>query len=725
MEKQLAEIFSVDGPLARFLGERYEWRPQQLEMALSVAKSLAQGRSAVIEAGTGTGKSLAYLIPSILWAREHREKIAIATHTIALQEQLLTKDIPLIQDALGLPVKATLVKGWSNYACKFRLQRLMEKAQELLEPGEAPAVAAILQMTVQNGIGSKSELPFEPPAAVWEKLCAESDTCLRQRCPFYDNCFFFEARKGALAADVLLVNHHLFFADVAVRREVGLDQDVAVLPRVRHVIFDEAHHIEDVATEYFGVGLSYVAFARLIGRIYRRTQPDRLGGLAGLLRKYLAESNPGGDEAASQVLIALDLELVPAALKLEELAARFFGELSDLIASKGRKDGSELHWRITHADLGEGGAWETQLATGLDKLLAALQHVGKAAQRVRTRLDASVTADEADQGGELPALTTELQSVQQRASGLADTLRMFQQGPDEARVLWVGRSHSRQAALHMAPLQIVGEFQAGVLEPLDGVIFTSATMGVAGSFDFFRERLGLPQGSETLTAMIESPFDYRRQAMVGLPNDIPAPDSPQFAGELSRFLTTLLIETRGRAFLLFTSYALLNQVHDLISPRLRAEGLTVFKQSEAPRGRLLDLFRRSANPVLFGTDSFWEGVDVQGEALSCVVITKLPFRVPTDPVISARVERLTAEGLNAFLQYIVPQAVLKFRQGFGRLIRTQQDRGAVILCDRRVLDRGYGAAFLSSLPDTHLAIEPATVLVERVASWLADGHKPI
>lgn len=714
--QQLENIFGPNGRLAAQF-DAYEDRPQQRIMAAQVLGCFVNGGITLIEAGTGTGKSLAYLIPALLWARENNEKVIISTYTINLQEQLLTKDIPLARKALDWDFSVALVKGWSNYLCLQKLKQVQkEQEQQLLFPEVTHMLSAIIRWAETTTDGSKADLGFLPGDDVWEMVCAESDLCTRSRCPYFQDCFYFRARKKIQDAVVLVCNHHLVFADMAVRRVMGFDTDRAVLPRYYHIIFDEAHHIEDVATDYLGVQVTQLGISRLLNRIYgvRRSVTT---GLAGRILRAL-----GNDLSETEQELAQCLQWdIPAAIRrVSDETQYLFGQLRRFCAAD--SDGSEDGYLVVNPDSAVNTVYSVDVYDSFARWQEGMESLLAAMDRVVESLDGSDLDD-----GEI--LGNEAKALRNRVRDIKAALKFLYNADAENYVFWLelGGKNRSMVKFCAAPIVIAEELQSSLLQHLVSIVCTSATLTVAGQFNYLIDSLGLRSLNnglavpEPLTGVvIDSPFDYEKQALLCIPQDLPDPNAADASIELVAYLLDVLPITKGRAFVLFTSYAVLEQVYRELEHMLPGLGINIVKQGDAPRHILLQEFLSKDPAVLLGTDSFWEGVDVPGEALSCVVITRLPFRVPTEPVTSARIAEFERQGRNPFREYMLPQAVLKFKQGFGRLIRTKTDRGVVIVCDPRITSRWYGQQFLRSLPKCRVVTGERSQTLDAIHRWFNE-----
>lgn len=700
--QKLNAWLGASGPVARKL-DHYEARPQQQRMLEHVADAFNQNKIAIVEAGTGTGKTLAYLLPALEWSVRNGERTVIATGTINLQEQLMQKDIPLLQETLQTKFRAALVKGRTNYACKRKLSEVQTQPDLFSDTAQQQELLSLLAWAKKTAEGSKSDLGFLPSEPVWEKIQSESDTTLRAKCPFYNECFFYNARRRAATADLLIANHHILFADLAVRAESGMSSEVAVLPKYHRIILDEGHDIEDVASTYFGAAASYHGFLRILHKLYRFKDKKATGLLpftmvkmqkhAGRLTRSLLEKFREQAEGLCAPLVQ-NLEL-----SLGNVMERLFA----WGISRRQAEFSEAKIRLTPA-LCQDRNFQEILSQHVPSFLNTLRECTEALAKLNSLFDTA----EHYIGSEAASLALDLMAQANRLSALATEFEQVLLSNDENLVRWLELKASRYGnivRLHSAPLDIAPIMQKKVFEAFPTVVLTSATLAVGKSFSFLEERLGLNriEAARRTSIQLESPFDYPRQVLLAIPTDIPAPTEGRYPQALKQLLARTLELSQGRAFILFTAYGLLNQIYNLLAPELNAKGFLALKQGQENRHRLLERFRSKVGSVLFGTDSFWQGVDVHGEALECVIIPRLPFRVPTEPIIEARVEAIDRRGGNSFMDFSVPQAVIKFKQGFGRLIRRKTDFGVIAIFDNRIATKYYGRLFLESLPECRIA----------------------
>ncbi|MGE3953961.1 MAG: ATP-dependent DNA helicase [Parachlamydiales bacterium] len=685
--------FEPGGPISKHL-PHYEPRPQQQQMAAIVKAAIERGQTALIEAGTGTGKTLAYGAPALLAALNQQKRIVISTHTINLQQQLVDKDLPFLLKALNADLKVVLVKGMYNYLC---LKKLSEASAEKgsFPPDEAEELSQIEGWAQKSEDGSRSDLPIVPSGATWERVGAELDLCPGKRCPHYKECFFMSAREAAKEAQVLVVNHHLLLADLALKAE---SDEGGILPDYDVLILDEAHHLEEVATESWAIRLSRFEWIKLLGRLIQDKGATRLGKLPTLERQLRAL------EAPHALIDRVSWEL-PAEKK------RLVGDLNDLFhlfaqflsQEKQRLEPAHLehsYWRNTLIPAVEGIVDRMEaFSTALRSLEADIDHVAKG------------------KGEELKAFAARIE----HHSSALKKFTFDELSPDEVR--WIEAFNSKgfvQAALVSARLDISELLSERLFKSIPTVILTSATLTTSRDFSFIRQRLGLAD-REVVEAIFDSPFSYEEQALLVVPADMPAPNDPTFDRAASQAILQALRASRGGAFVLFTSFRMLRTCHDELKGLLEAEGYPVLRQGELERSTLLERFRSQENSILFGTDSFWEGVDVIGNALRLVILAKLPFQVPTEPIVQARLSAIADGGGDPFTQYTVPQAIVKFKQGFGRLIRHHQDRGCILCLDTRLKTKAYGRWFLESLPPCRIACEGRSTLHEVISRFYQPG----
>jgi ATP-dependent DNA helicase DinG len=691
------------GPVAQ-LHERYEDRASQRAMATRIGRTFNDGGVALLEAGTGVGKSLAYLIPALRWSAANGERTIVSTNTINLQEQLVSKDLPFLAAALtDQKVRFALLKGWRNYLCLNRLEQANQAKLTLFEEESTADLDALTEWAGRTTDGSLSDLPMSPKPEVWDEVAAESDLCPRMTCQFWDRCFVFQARRVAAKADVIVVNHHLLMSDLAVRRSTGNWGDAAVLPAYSRLIIDEGHHLEDAAAAHLGVTVSHRSLQRLFNRLERRGK-----GLLPALSARLAKSPDDLLSAAS--LDQIHVRLFPAVERARSRSGALFDLLTTLVAT-----GTESTMRLTD-EFAADPIWKAGLSVALEDALGDFEVLSDGLRVIRERMEAAPTQDES-----LLALIGELRAVTRRLTAAGDSLaQTLAPPPGNGAVRWLEtrpRDHSVLAA--SVPLDLAPVLRDDLFARSKTTIVTSATLATDPDFGFITKRLGLAGALEPYTEIYPSPFAFEVQAMLAIPTDVPAPnvDPLAHAAAVARMATELVEAAGGGIFVLFTSHREVKAA----GSALRAAGLgqkfPLLVHGEEPRDVQLTRFRESGRAVLLGTASFWEGVDVPGDALRGLLIAKLPFRVPTEPITAARCEAIAAAGGDAFAEYMVPHASLRLKQGFGRLIRSATDRGVVIVADSRLVTKPYGAALLDALPPAPRVIGPWAEISERVKGF--------
>jgi ATP-dependent DNA helicase DinG len=687
-EEELAGILEPGGVLSRKMAG-YEARESQIQMLRFTARAFNEGGIAIAEAGTGVGKSLAYLIPALAWVCQNDERVVVSTATINLQEQLMDKDIPLVRKLLGKDVPAVLVKGRGNYLCRTRLQEALEEKTFFDE--NASALEDLGAWSRETPTGSRSDLPFFPGEGLWSQVCSEADTCLGLRCAQREKCFLLKARREAAAARILVVNHHLLFADLSLRvHGMGFDT-TAVLPPFRRIVFDEAHNIENSATSFFSENLSRLMVYRALGRLLH-SKGSRRGGL---LPKVEGIAGIPTEQA----------EKIPALMAAARAAAESLEAATlPLVMATG-------NFRLTE-----------DTAETAEEVLVRMRTLQQSLLDLAENL-AGLIRGLSDEDQERPE-ACEMRMMIKRIEGMAGVCGEFRgYGEKTERIFWIERKAAGTGSVFLnyvsTPLNIGGLMREAVYEPFDTLVFTSATLTINKDFRFWKSRLGLAGGEAPREEIFASPFNYKERVLFGVPGDAPPPESENYGEFLADFVKQAILAAEGGALVLFTSYSLLKKISEAVRPALERAGITLFCQGDGERSRLLRGFTDEISSVLFATDSFWEGVDAPGDTLRLVIICRLPFRVPTDPVLLARMEAIRRQGGNPFIDLSLPEAIMKFKQGFGRLMRRTADRGVVLVTDGRIITKNYGALFISSLPETRRSMKSAASLMEDVENFLA------
>lgn len=726
-EKAL-KVLQPEGTLSKII-KGFEPRDQQQNMMRNIIEAYNHDQIALIEAGTGTGKSIAYLIPAILWAAQRKERSVISTHTITLQEQLLIKDIPIVCKALNVTIKAVLVKGMRNYACLRKIEETRGE-QLILHPQEAEEFAKIDAWAHNTPDGSKSSLSFEPSSQIWDKVCAENDTCNKNHCPYYQDCHFFKARREAAEAQILIVNHHLLFADLASRAESDNYQDPSILPLYTKVVLDEAHHIEDIATEYFAQKVNQLDLLRIVGRLAAEKGGKSLGKLTQLKEKILSFFNTKTPpQEISPILATLNIDLPGIRNDLLKYITEGFDKFHNFInlakaPSRSTEEISNENKLRMLPEHYQNQYWMGELKTHIQELVNVIQ---KYVQVIYGIENSFKSLGQEPLQEQTKGIRFEIEALCLRLTLASQTLQQFiQSAPPPSKVRWIEAQMLKtiiNVYIADAELDIAKALANYLFTKFSSVILCSATLTTNKRFDFAKQRLGLtPYHIKDIPLtenVYDSPFNYRQQALLVVPTDLPNPQESSFTQAAAEKIWETIQISHGNAFVLFTSYSMLKNCYQILESRLQKNKYPVFKQGDDNRQTLLGKFKNTERSVLFGTDSFWEGVDVVGDALRCVIIVKLPFKVPTEPIIQARTEAILAQGRDPFMEYSLPSAVVKFKQGFGRLIRNKNDRGCIVCLDTRLINKRYGLQFLNSLPSCEQAFLPS----EQVRTLMQEFYK--
>lgn len=669
---------------SKYMGD-YEYRESQLQMMKGVANALNQNEIYIVEAGTGIGKSLAYLIPAIKWAMENKsrggDRIVISTATINLQDQLIQKDLPMAMKILNSDVKYVLMKGRNNYLCRRRFDEEASLGNSLFE--EEIDWSSIRDWSLQTATGDFNELTFPLEGTVKSRICSESDNCLAIQCPFYDKCFVFNLRKEAASSQIIVVNNHLLFADTALRMDSASDEGTMLIPSYTKVIFDEAHNIEKDATRYFTQTLSSVAVRRVMGRI-KSKRGTRVFGLLTQLKKFhmvsassLEELNLLQEEALS-TMIELDEELLVKS-QLSEGKIRSLGVTKD-------------------------APLPNYVSQGLLSFHRCCEKISLILTRIIDDLEKEYPNGEGDSAiREIALSVRRIDSLLEPATRFLDFIK------DSESIYWLSKEKRLNGEpfvqFNITPMEIGPLLEQSIWSTIETAVCASATLAIDSHFDYFLQSIGLEQSQKERlkTALFHSPFDYKERILLAV-SDKEAPgvsDSPQeFIQYAIEFTRNYLLASQGRALLLFTSLSQMNAVYEGVEEDLQAAGITALRQGGESRVLLLERFKKDIGSVLFATDSFWEGVDAPGKTLEHLLMFRLPFRVPDDPVLQARSQRVEENGGRSFFDISIPQAVMRFKQGFGRVMRKKSDCGVIVILDNRVVTKNYGTLFIKSIPAT-------------------------
>lgn len=676
----IENFFSKNGLLSEKI-KGFEYRKEQEDMAEAISRAINENQKIIIEAGTGTGKTLGYLIPAIKWAIENEKKIIIATNTINLQEQLINKDIPIAKMVLDEDFDYTLVKGRNNYVCKRLFNELAtRKVVDITEYTEEQQkqIEYILNWGLKTETGDKSELPFEVSSDVWELIQSTTELCLGKKCKYRSECFYMKTRREKMEASVLISNHHIFFADLNVRAATDFDSEYLILPRYDLVIFDEAHNIESVARNYFSVEISKFGFTRLLNRVFHRKNNN-----SALLKLEKSNQELG--------IRDIDIDNLSQKIKTDIVSLQVIGNdyFNEIITLFDNNQNSTIKKTISSYDMLKSDFFinlREKKVVFLDSLLAFYDLLSRMTEVIERYKE---------KNPDVINFSNHLNIFK----NFIDSFKFINEFSNDEYIYWLDINQKKTNILITAtPLNIADLLKKSLFDNLDRIIFASATLLAKNNFDYFKNAIGLSE-EDCIEKIIDSPFDYEKQMSVFIPIDIANSDNTiSFIDDASDFILDIILKTKGKAFILFTAYTMLNHIYYSLVPKLRKYDFEIFLHGEKPRTQIINEFKKAKNPILFGTTSFWEGVDIQGENLSNVIIVKLPFLVPTDPIIAAISKKIEEEGKNSFSDFQLPEAIIKFKQGLGRLIRTKNDKGNIFILDNRILKKSYGSFFINSIP---------------------------
>ena len=694
----ITPYFEKTGLLSQVF-QGFEYRDEQLHMAKHIEKGLNKEIKVIVEAGTGTGKTLAYLIPSIEWAIKNKKRVVISTNTINLQEQLLNKDIPIAKKVIQGDFKYILVKGRGNYLCNRKYSNIiMGENSSIQDFSDSQKVQfnEIKKWGQKTEKGDKAELPFEVDASVWELFQSETDICAGNKCPYKGECFFLKSREEKKNADILITNHHMYFSDLAIRKEIGFNTEYSILPEYGMVVFDEAHNVEKVARDYFSYEASKYSFTKTMNQIFTVEGKKKNTGSLDILQKYIKSH-----DIDHRGILDKEIEDIKIKHKNLYIAGReYFNHIIEVF-SNGQMGTFTFRAKKDEMDN------SPFLSSLIDFRERFTIEYNSYMRKVRELI--KDIRDEEDENGNI----NDFIKYTDRLESFFNNFRFINDFDDDEFIYWIEvNSKKGNSKLVATPLKIDHELQKNLYMNLKQIVFTSATIAIGNDFTYFKESIGLDE--ETLDKVIHSPFNYDKQMKVYIPSDIPAPSDKNFTDEIAEFLKAMLIKSKGKTFVLFTSYSTLNYMYYMLRDELETNGIELFIHGKAPRTQLVNMYINGRNPVLFGTDSFWEGVDIKGKQLSSVIIVKIPFKVPSDPVTEAIIEHITAQGKNSFIEYQVPEAVIKFKQGIGRLIRSKSDSGTITILDNRIINKKYGRYFIDSIPTKNINVIGKTAILKDI-----------
>lgn len=687
----LTDILKPNGALSKVYKD-YEYRESQARLLNDVTGALNNDSVLVAEAGTGVGKSFAYLIPALKWAEVNEERVVVSTGTINLQQQLIEKDIPLAKKIIGSNIKTVLVKGRGNYVCHKRLYHELEE-DSLFRDKDHP-LNLIKEWTKSSKSGSISDLNFKPSREIWSSICSEAETCTGIKCSYFNQCYSMRARKEASTAGLIVVNHHLLFADLSMRADGAGYENSAILPPFSKIIFDEAHNIEDSATSFFSQRYNKFSLIKQLNRLLGSKAGKRYGSLVKLDRVA------GADFSLADI-ISLIKEVKECADNLDTLCIDFTGGKSYQI---------------------EGDIIEKNQIGIFDPALKL--------QKSILELTKEITDNLKEVGEEFHEYDSFIESVRlkNKLEGYASFFEKYRSYLEyENDVFWLDKSQTSKGDafvnFSITPLDISKLMCEAVFEPYSSVIATSATLSVNSRFDFWKKRVGLNyvDKNRIVERIYHSPFNYQDRVHLAVPTDIPLPNEEEYLEYCIRYIEKILKTTMGSGLILFTSYYMLKEVYEKLKPVLDVLGITSYRQGDDDRSRLLNNFKNNISSVLFATESFWEGVDSPGDTLKVVIITKLPFKVPTEPIVKARMDYCSSRGGNPFMEISIPEAVTRLKQGFGRLMRRKSDWGMVYILDSRVIKKRYGSIFLNSLPQCNFLSGSEPTIINGLDSFLSRG----
>ena len=723
-KKEMIAYISQDGPIASYLPS-YEERDGQKALMGKITDALNAPCHAILEGETGIGKSLAYLIPAIFYSNKNKCRVAVSTNTINLQQQLVDKDLPFLEKVIPFDFKYCLVKGRANYICLRRMKEATasDGTDFLLDEDEFPQFQKLVGWAEKTKDGSLNDLTWVPKDSLWDKVCCDKDSCPGVKCSDYNECFFYTARRKAAEADILVINHHLLFSDLALRANTSEYSQTAVIPACKAIIMDEAHNLEDCATKHFGYKTTATGFQRILNKIYQKRGRRESGTFATLTNALAFKHGDMTDDDRDTLLNDINNNLVPIRLEITDISKILFDTIADFLVKESTQLG-EYRLRVTPVQE-KANEFVILTATAF-KLRDECKLLSTGMKKFARNLNNCLSNFEDDNSiFEVPY--TELNNYSNRLEELASGIDMMFDLETEGREDFVHffttnvKKNAKYTSFSSLPIVVSNQMVEYCFEKIPCTVMVSGTMTTAGNFNFLKNRLGLTEQSVAeylIEGRYQSPFDYQTQSKLFITSDLPDPSSALFVEKAAQPLIDIVDSSLGGTLILCTSYSQMYQFYNACCPILESHGYNCYKQGDLDRQYLVQLFKEDKNAVLFGTDSFWEGVDIPGEALRNLVILKLPFATPNDPVLEARNERIKEEGGNPFKDYQLPMAAIKLKQGFGRLIRSKHDFGTVWILDGRLINKFYGSYFIDSLPDSPVVKGKFTMLIKLAREFL-------
>ncbi|MBF0406397.1 MAG: hypothetical protein HQM10_03505 [Candidatus Riflebacteria bacterium] len=714
-----SNILRKNGPIAKHIPD-YQERTGQINLLNKVVEAFNEPCHAILEGGTGIGKSMAYLTPAILYSMANKCRVAVSTNTINLQYQLFNKDLPLLKKSLKKDFRFALIKGRGNYLCIRRLNDIasQNEGETLLDHDEFDEFVKLIDWSSKTKDGSLSDLSWVPGDSLWEKVNSDKDVCIGLKCPEYKSCFFYRARRESAEADILVVNHYLLFSDLALRSSMDEYSQTAVIPAYTAVILDEAHNTEEIATSHFGSRATFFGILKLLGRLYHKRGKREYGVLPSLIVQMGKSINLSIKAIQDKIISEIRESFIPLKDETTDILRDFFDDvIAFTLAGKDRRSGEEK-FRITsnHRTRDDFKSISKKATCLTDKLKSLKRKVTSVQKKFEDILEDS---DESGRRG-LEGNLLEMGAFSRRANEVIDSLDLFFSDGCENRDEFVHffsvsiRKDNKWPAFHSAPIDVSKEMVKCLFNKIPTVVLVSATLSTKNCFDFIRSRVGLNSPdleSEVIEGNFGSPFNYMEQACLLIPDDLPEPSNPSFVESTREPVFKIIKSSMGGTLVLCTSYTHLKYLYDSLRDRVTELGITCLKQGDFERHFLLEKFKDDGNAVLFATDSFWEGVDIPGSSLRNLVLAKLPFVIPDDPILVARQEKLEKQGKNSFSEYQLPMAAIKLKQGFGRLIRKMEDRGTIWILDKRIITKLYGKYLIDSLPKTRIVRGPFSEII--------------